>query len=391
MHGSDLTFVFFIIFFGASVFATIALFTRQTLIIAYLLLGGIVGPYGFKLISSTDVTMQISNIGVIFLLFLLGLNLQFKSLIKILNKTLFVTVGSCIFFCLCIYFVCRSYGYGMSESLLISSALIFSSTIICLKLLPTTALHHQNIGNIVISILLLQDIIAILLMTLLGIVSVGMDNFGYVELISVIVALPILVILGCLVAKYILHFLLRKYNRINEYIFLIAIGWCLAMSQLSSALGASPEIGAFIGGVILASSPISPYIYESLKPLRDFFLIVFFFSVGASFDFHMIQGVWPIIIIISIFILFVKPIIYWLLLLIFKEERKTAWEVGIRLGQASEFSLLIGFLAFQAAIISNHGFIIIQAVTVISFIVSSYFVVLKLPNPVAISDKLRRD
>jgi Kef-type K+ transport system membrane component KefB len=391
MHDSDLIFVFFVIFFGASVFATIALFTRQTLIIAYLLLGALVGPYGFKIISSTEVMMQISNIGIIFLLFLLGLNLQFKSLMKIFNKTLLVTIGSSIIFGVSIFLLCGYYGFSQSESLLISASLIFSSTIICLKLLPTTALHHQDIGNIVIGVLLLQDIIAILVMTILGIVSVGMDHFGYLELLGIIFSLPILICVGYLVEKHLLHFLLRKFNRISEYIFLLAIGWCLAMSQLAVSLGAPAEVGAFIGGVILASSPISPYIYESLKPLRDFFLIVFFFSVGASFNFHLIGGLFPMIMMISVFILFFKPIVYWLLLLIFKEERKTAWEVGIRLGQASEFSLLIAFLAYQSAIISDKGFIVIQAVTVLSFIFSSYFVVLRLPNPIAISDKLRRD
>ncbi len=391
MQHSDLLFVFFVIFFGASVFATFALFTRQTLIIAYMLLGVVVGPFGLKIINSTEVIIQVSNIGIMFLLFLLGLNLQLKNMMKMLNKTILVTfVSSSIFACMTVL-VCHYYGFSWSASLIIGASLIFSSTIICLKLLPTTALHHQHIGNIVISVLLLQDIIAIVMLTGLGILSVGVESFGYFELIRVFLALPVLLLVGYLAEKYVLFQLLRHFNRFQEYIFLLAIGWCLGMAQLAFWLGVPHEIGAFIAGVTLASSPISQYIYENLKPLRDFFLIVFFFSIGAAFDFTLAYQVIAVVLVLTVMILVMKPIVYWFLLLLFKEERKTAWEVGVRLGQASEFSLLIAFMAVQSQLLDNKAYIVIQAVTMLTFVFSSYFVVLKLPNPVAVSDKLRRD
>ena len=356
-----------------------------------MLLGAVVGPYGFKVVHSMDMVVEISNIGIMFLLFLLGLNLQLKSLLQTLNKTVLITfVSSAIFACMC-FIVCRYYGFSLSASLLIGASFIFSSTIICLKLLPTTALHHKHIGNIVISVLLLQDIIAIIMLTGLGILSVGVESFGVLQIIKVFLALPVLLAVGYFAQKYVLFQLLRKFNRFQEYIFLVAIGWCLGLSQLAFWMGVPHEIGAFIAGVTLASSPISQYIYENLKPLRDFFLIVFFFSVGAGFDFTLAYDVLGVVLVLSALILIIKPIVYWALLTLFKEERKSAWEVGARLGQASEFSLLIAFMAFQSHLLDQDAYVVIEAVTMLTFIFSSYFVVLKFPSPVAVSDKLRQD
>jgi Kef-type K+ transport system membrane component KefB len=152
------------------------------------------------------------------------------------------------------------------------------------------------------------------------------------------------------------------------------------------------EIGAFIAGVSLATSPIAAYIAENLKPLRDFFLIVFFFSIGAGFNFYLLPKVIFPVLIIGIAILLFKPLVYRYLLRSFdSSEKNQAWEVGFRLGQASEFSMLIAVLAYQEHIIGQLAYVVIQAVTLFTFIVSSYLVVLVYPSPMAINPKLRRD
>ena len=391
MESSGIVFAFFLIFFGASVIATLALYTRQSLLVAYMLMGAIVGPYGFAIIKQTGMVSDISDIGIMFLLFLLGLNLQPKSLIKMLRGATIVTIISSVIFALLSVIAARFFGYSWVDSLLIGVSMIFSSTIIGLKLLPTTALHHQRIGEVVVSILLMQDIVAIGVLLILNMATGGESHHYLVAIVRTLVAVPLLVLLAYYFEKYVLYHLFRKFNRIREYIFLVAIGWCLGLSEFAALFHVSHEIGAFVAGVSLASSPISQYIAESLKPLRDFFLVVFFFSVGAGFNFHMLGDVWKLVLVLSAFVLLIRPLVYRLLIREFDDNKKMAWEVGVRLAQASEFSLLVGFLANEAGVISQPAYICIQAVTILTFIISSYVIVMYYPSPLAVKAELRRD
>ena len=158
-----------------------------------------------------------------------------------------------------------------------------------IKLLPTTVLHHRHSGELMVGILLIQDFIAILV--LLAIESFGQETVNTWTLIKPLVMLPIL-ILGTLGAvKYTILPLLSRFDRFHEYIFLLAIGWCLGVGEFAHLIGLSYEIGAFIAGVSLASSPISQYIALNLKPLRDFFLILFFFTLGAQLNLQVLSTV----------------------------------------------------------------------------------------------------
>ena len=156
-------------------------------------------------------------------------------------------------------------------------------------------------------------------------------------------------------------------------------------------MGLSAEIGAFIAGVSVATSPISQYIAVNLKPLRDFFLILFFFAVGAKLDLSALDTVFVPAAILAALVLGLKPVVYRFLLKGVSEKRVLAWNLGFRLGQASEFSLLIAYVAASSAIISQQTSLLIQATTIITFLVSSYIVVLNYPTPIAVSDRLRRD
>jgi Kef-type K+ transport system membrane component KefB len=163
------------------------------------------------------------------------------------------------------------------------------------------------------------------------------------------------------------------------------------MAQLAVVFGLSNEIGAFIAGVTVASSPIAKYIYENLKPLRDFFLILFFFSVGAGFQISLLPSVWGVVLVLTVLVLVLKPILHFVTLWFVRETPKESLEIGVRLGQGSEFSLMLIALASTAGIASADAQIIVEAVAILSFIVSSYLVVLTYPSPIAVSDRLRRD
>ncbi len=388
-HTQSVIYIIFLIFTGTAILATLALFTRQSLLVAYIVLGAILGPWGLGLVKDSMLIKQTGEIGIIFLLFLLGLHLQPQNLLHSLRKMSSITLLSSLFFLVIGFSVGLCFGFDWIECIIIGITMMFSSTIIGLKLLPTTILHHQHTGELMISILLLQDLIAIAVLLILQ----GMDEraFSFQHLALIIAAFPCLLLIAYIFEHFILAKLLILFDKIHEYIFILSIGWCLCMAELSHFLGLSEEIGAFIAGVALATHPISLYIAESLKPLRDFFLVMFFFTIGAGFNFDFLANVIFPALSLAALMLVIKPFTFGWLLNKAGESKLVGWEIGVRLGQISEFSLLVIYLALQTNLVSPTASYMIQAATIITFIVSCYWVVLRYPTPVATSDKLRRD
>jgi Kef-type K+ transport system membrane component KefB len=385
----DIVHTIFLIFTGAAVLATVALYARQALLVVYILLGVLLGPSVLGLVSDPDVIRDIAHIGIMFLLFLMGLELNPREFLTLMGKAILVTLASSLVFWCSGTLLALLFGFTLREALLIGSVMIFSSTIIGLKLLPTTVLHHQRTGEIIISILLLQDFIAILLLLVIE----GSTTQGHTipEFLKLALALPLLVGGAILIVRKVLLRLLQKFDTFREYIFLLAIGWCLGMAEAAAALGVSHEIGAFVGGVTLASSPISLYMSENLKPLRDFFLVMFFFSLGAGFDLNMLGSVILTALVFTLLAVAGKPPVFRFLLARSGETDKRAGEIGARLGQLSEFSLLVSVLALERELIGIEASYLIQLATLLTFVASTYLVVLRYPTPIALSDALRRN
>ena len=388
---ADFIFSFFLIFSGAAVLATLALYSRQPLLIAYIALGCLLGPFGLKLVTNADLISDIAHAGIIFLLFLLGLDLQPKNLIQLSSRTALGATVSALVFSLFGFLIAQAFGLNFLESIIVGISGIFSSTIIGIKLLPTTVLHHKHTGEVVVNMLLLQDLLAIVVIIFLKPGDTG-DAFAHLKgLATFLITLPVLMFSAFSFVKYVFLPLLEKYDHFQEYIFLMSIGWCLGLAQLAHSIGLSAEIGAFIAGISIASSPISIYIANSLKPLRDFFLVLFFFSLGAGFDLSLIKLIFFPALFIAMGVLILKPIVFYFLLRNINESKELSWEVGFRLGQNSEFSLLIAYMAANSAIISATTSHIIQGATILTFIISTYIVSLRYPSPIASSEKLRRD
>jgi Kef-type K+ transport system membrane component KefB len=374
MESGSITFAFFLIFSGAAVLASVALYTRQPILIAYIALGALIGPYGLGYVTDLNLLSDIAHFGIIFLLFLLGLDMQPQALIATMKKASWVAIFSSLAFFSIGYSVAWAFNFAHTEAIIIGAAMMFSSTIIGIKLLPTTVLHHRHMGEMMIGLLLIQDVIAIFV--LLVLLSGDLGQFDYMILGKTVIALPIFIGISVLVVKYILLKLIKAFDRFHEYIFLLAI---------------SAEIGAFIAGISLATSPISQYIAVNLKPLRDFFLVLFFFSLGARFDLSLLIDILLPAIVLATLILIFKPIIYYGLLRNVSERKPLAWDIGFRLGQISEFSLLIAYVAAGASLIGTEASHLIQATAIITFIVSSYIVIFNCMTPIAVSDRLRRD
>jgi Kef-type K+ transport system membrane component KefB len=250
-------------------------------------------------------------------------------------------------------------------------------------------LHHRHTGEIIISVLLLQDLIAIVV--LLALQGLETGDFGWASFGRLALALPLLIGFTYAAERYLLMPLFHRFDRVQEYVFLLTLAWCLGVAQLAHGVGLSYEIGAFVAGIVVATSPIALFIAESLKPLRDFFLVMFFFAVGASLDLEVAARVLLPATVLGLAMLALKPVVFRFAVGRLAGSAQRAWETGWRLGQMSEFSLLITFLAMQSALIGMEVVLVIQLATVLTFIGSSTIVVLRFPTPVAVSDRLRRD
>ena len=336
MHEPDIIYSVFLIFAGAALVATVALFARQSMLIAYILVGIAAGPSGLNLVTDVELIGQVAKVGIIFLLFLLGMNLEPRELARFFRATTVITLISSFAFFAVGASTALLFGFSVNDALVIGIAMMFSSTIIGLKLLPTTTLHQQHMGEIMISILLLQDIIAIVVLLIMR--GSAQEASIWLGLGRILLALPLLIGFAFLVSRYVIQALLARFDRIQEYIFLLTIGWCLLISQTGYWLGLSYEIGAFIGGVSLAISPISRFITERMKPVRDFFLVMFFFSLGASFSLDMARQLLIPALVVATLMLLLKPALFAGLLRKQGEKSGFSLQAGVRLGQASEFS-----------------------------------------------------
>lgn len=380
---------FFLIFSGAALLASLALYGRQPLLVAYIALGALLGPSGMAAVPDVKLISDISHIGIIFLLFLLGLDMQPQSLLRVFKKVTLVTLVSSLIFAAAGYTIARLFAFGVLESLIIGAAMMFSSTIIGIKLLPITILHHRHTGELMVGMLLVQDFVAIFILLIL--LSGESGSVDPVQIGMAFVALPLVFLLCVGAVRYILLPLFMRFDRIGEYVFLLAIGWCMGVAALAEIAGLSREIGAFIAGITIATSPIAQYIALSLKPLRDFFLVLFFFSLGAQFDLGLLPELLAPALALGLCMLLLKPLVFHYLLEAQQERNALSWDLGFRLGQISEFSLLIAYVAHSAGLINNLASHLIQAAAILSFLVSSYIIVLYFPNPIAVKDHLRRD
>ncbi len=388
MGYQNIIFEFVLIFAGAAIFATVFLYLKQPVILAYIGFGIAAGPWGFGLIKEPEHIEKLSHIGVILLLYLLGMNLKPDRLYHLFSKTAVVTLLTSLVFLVVTAAAAMAFGFGFTESIIIGAALMFSSTIISLKLIPTTALHHKHTGEMMISVLLMQDVIAILLIVML---TGGQGEHVPYAIAMLFIKLIVLAVVAYAVVRYVVNHLFIRFDIIKEYTFLLALGWGMLGAGVAHAIGLSYEMGAFIAGVAFASSPVSMVIAENLKPLRDFFLILFFFSIGAQFNYLVTQQVLFAGIVIAVLIVVMKPFVFKYGFQLIGEDKKLSMELGVRLGQGSEFSLLVAYSALAIGLIDSRASYLIQMVVIVTFVLSTYWVVNRYRTPISSSAKNRMD
>ncbi|MBT8129892.1 MAG: cation:proton antiporter [Gammaproteobacteria bacterium] len=384
----NILFELVLIFAGAAIIATLFLYLKQPIILAYIALGVAIGPSGAGLIDNPHHIEQLSHIGIILLLFLIGLNLRPDRMVGLFGKISLLTLATSLVFMVLVAAAAFLLAFPLLHSLVIGAALMFSSTIVGLKLIPTTTLHHKHRGEMMVSVLLLQDILAIVIILL---IAGGQENNIPLTVTMLFLKLVGLTVVSFAVVRYVLTALYTRFDTIREHTFLMSLGWGLMVAGVAEYIGLSFEMGAFIAGVSIATLPIAVVIAEELKPLRDFFLIMFFFSIGAQFDLLAMNDVILPGVVIALIIVGVKPLVYRRAFNISGEKDYVSAELGIRLGQASEFSLLVAYTALLSGLIDQRSTYLVQIVVVLTFIISTYRVISKYPTPISSEASRRRD
>jgi Kef-type K+ transport system membrane component KefB len=356
-----------------SVIGLIMHLLRQPLIVGHIITGIIIGPSLLNIFSSAETVAVFSKIGIALLLFIIGLGLNPK-VIKELGKVSvvvgFVQMGLTL---LISSLVAVGMGFPLVPALIIGTALSFSSTIIILKLISDKKEQGRLYGKISIGVLLVQDLVATL--ALFGIIALegsglAFNQYAWLILKGILLGLS-LVIAGL--------YVLPRLNKIiagsQEFLFLFSIGWGLGVASLFEISGFSIEVGALAAGVALASAP---YVHEAssrLRPLRDFFIVVFFISLGIHLKVESIYAIWLPVLVFSSIVVIVKPLVVLLILGFLGYTKKTSFRTAVAMAQISEFSLVLALLANRAGSLDDEALLIVTLVMIISIAVSTYLII----------------
>lgn len=344
---------------------------RQPLVLGYILTGIIVGPSFFHIVESKEAFESFSQIGIALLLFIIGLGLN-ATVIKNLGRVVMLAAMSILAVIGTLgYFITQGFGFTALESVIVGVALFFSSTIIILKALSDKKEQTRLYGKIAVGVILTDDIIATL--ALVAVAAIGSSGGLSVGDVGGLVAKGIGLGIGlALVATKLLPYVTRFFAGSQELLFLFTLAWGLGVANLFELIGFSLEVGALFAGVSLASLPYATEMSVRLKPLRDFFVILFFVMLGETFGFdNMSQAVVPALI-LSAVVLIGKPLLVMASLGVLGYTKFTSFKAGIHLSQISEFSILLVVFAHSLGIVSQEINAIITLVALITIAASTY-------------------
>jgi Kef-type K+ transport system membrane component KefB len=237
-------------------------------------------------------------------------------------------------------------------------------------------------------VLLLQDVLAIMVILLVAGEKSDHVWLTFMMLAAKLVALCLLSFLG---VRFLVLPLLRRFDTVQEYTFIVTLGWCLLWARVAGILGLSEEMGAFVAGLSIASCPVAIVIAEHLKPLREFFLILFFFTVGARLDFRLDPHLIVSAMLFGAALVPLKAFAYRFAFRRAGESPQLSGELAVRLAQSSEFSLLVALAALASGSLSHENAMVIQIATIATFVISTYWTVMRYPTPISTSAALRQD
>ena len=364
---------FTLIFLVAVVVSWVMQLLRQPLIIGYLLSGIIAGPFALNLVQSQNTVSAFAQMGIAFLLFMVGLNLNPRVIKDIGRVSLITGIGQVIFTSAIGFVICRALGFSGTASLYISVAVSFSSTIIIMKLLSDKKDLDALYGRISIGFLIVQDLIAIFILMFLS--APAGDSGLLVAAGKVLLRVTLLLIVLGGVSWYALPKITKRIAGSQELLLLFSVAWCLAIASAFYYFGFSIEAGALLAGITLSFSPYHQEISAKVKPLRDFFIILFFIMLGTQMAFSDVTAQLPSIIILSLFILVGNPLVVMALMGLLGYKKRTGFLAGLTVAQISEFSLVLVALGVALGHLDAGMLSVMTTVGLITIAGSSYLII----------------
>ncbi len=354
----------------------IGLQLRQPLIVSFIAVGIIVGPSVLDIVQSGAKIDLLAHIGIAILLFVVGLKLDLHIIKNMGMVALATGLGQVIFTSLFGFLLVLMLGYDPIAATYIAVALTFSSTIIIVKLLSDKKELDTLHGKIAIGFLIVQDIAVILAMILLTAIggSDGNDNTLSLQILKMVGNGILMFIVVALLMKYVIPTLLKMVARSSEMLILFAIAWAVVGASAGHYLGFSKEVGAFLAGITIASTPYRDMIAARLVGLRDFLLLFFFINLGAGLELGLLGGQIVPAIILSVFILIGNPLIVMAIMGYMGYRKRTGLLAGFTVAQISEFSLILVALGYTLGHLTQESVGLVTLVGLITISASTYMI-----------------
>ena len=355
---------------------------KQPLVLGYIIAGFLVSP-NFKIFPSVvDMTniKTLAEIGVIFLLFSLGLEFSFKKLMNVGGSASITAFVEIIFITIAGYYTGRMLGWSTMDSMFLGGMLASSSTTIIIRAFDELGVKTKNFAKIVFGVLVVEDIVVILLMVLLSTIAVTKEFEG-TQILFTVAKLLFFLILWFLLGIFLLPTLLKKLKPLidEEILLVLSIGLCLGMVLIAVNAGFSAELGAFVMGSIIAETTMAEKVEHTLKSVKDLFAAVFFVSVGMMIDYDaMITYAWPILA-VTLLTLFGKLFSSTLGALISGQPLKQSVQVGMSMAQIGEFAFIVATLGLSLGVISDFLFPVAVGVSAITTFTTPYLIKLSEP------------
>ena len=350
---------------------------KQPLVLGYIIAGFLVSP-NFKIFPSivdSENIKTLAEIGVIFLLFSLGLEFSFKKLMNVGGSASVTAFIEIIFITVAGYFTAKLLGWSTMDSLFLGGMLASSSTTIIIRAFDELGVKTKNFAKTVFGVLVVEDIVVILLMVLLSTIAVTKEFEG-IQILFTVAKLLFFLSLWFLLGIFLLPTFLKKIKHLvdEEILLILSIGLCLGMVLLATNVGFSAELGAFVMGSIIAETTVAEKLEHTFKPVKDLFGAVFFVSVGMMINYDaMITYAWPILI-VTLLTLFGKMVSSTLGALISGQPLKQSVQVGMSMAQIGEFAFIVATLGLSLGVISDFLFPVAVGVSAITTFTTPYLI-----------------
>lgn len=346
---------------------------KQPLVVAYIAGGVIAGPLVLNIVNSEDAFFEtLAHFGIVLLLFVIGLNFSFAYLRR-LGKNLLI--GGIAQFFLTVaagLAILKMFGFTWQSAVFVGIALAFSSTIIVVKLLTEKRETETAYGQFVIGVLVVQDVLAVVLLIVLN--ALGIEGSWQSVALQVLGKSLVLGGLIYFVAKYWLPDLINRAARSGELLFIFTLAWCFGVASIVDWAGFGAELGAVIAGITLGSSPFQAEISSRLRPLRDFFIVLFFLVLGSSLQLHEIASVWVTGLALTVFVLVVEPIILYWIMRRLGYKRRNAFLASVTAAQVSEFGFILMYKGKELGYLPGPELGLLTMVALLTIMISSYLV-----------------